>query len=288
MMKLSSQVDRDLLIQGLDQYFLETDKRTPVNSTPEVINVTFPEGGYSHFLAGQICVVLARKESDILSRIKEELILGNYGQMDGILGRVNADFTNVIEGSKKTQPQHLSDIPVLAEVSYNKHKFIAGMQIFESLDAVGMFIPFSGGDLDVDKFDLDLFVKDESSELLECLILIRQPEFSLFEQAVNRKVSGDVSELRIGSEPKMLWGAVALVVGAVVVVGAALATYAKRTARERRKQMERQAERSGNRLMPERMSLEETDKLLEQLEMSSSLDELLENRADLMSKGVLF
>ncbi|MFO0874088.1 MAG: hypothetical protein U0575_08975 [Phycisphaerales bacterium] len=174
---------------------------------------------------GAIGIFIAKKGSGVLDQVREAATKGG-----AVADKFAAKLTSQLKKRKTMSVGDAVDLiakqSVFADVRYGGATVCNGLFVPKGLDCAVVLLPYNGGRLLADGFQLAEYLQDGTKDGLEGIAVVSQPPLSAAEIAAHLAVPEDQIELNVGFASwcdTTAW-AVAAVVAVAVLVVVALAT----------------------------------------------------------------
>jgi hypothetical protein len=222
-----------------------------------------PEGSVTCFWCGSDGEIIDDLEYAILSHDLEEL--------DEIGDRVADDV-----GSRSISPveeavKEAADTPVIFDLRYDGQELAKNLYL-PDMELGAITLPYNGGDLDRDKFEIVEHAAEGASERpYDYLVVTASPKLSDLEREITASLPNDIVDMKVGGTGPV--AATPTVAAAAGTVAAALATAVTL--------------KSGSDFHDRLATVGVSDRFVRQMGVRSSADELLEARREVFEEYML-
>ena len=212
------------LKQFTDDYEKEIGRRKKTVSHCRVIEIQdVPSGKLSFLPAGSISVFVARHGSPNLEVLHSSLRGQDYNAFGAAVGEHLDRLGQLIRHRKPLYDGSVHNAPVLGEVSYHGKKLSSAFMVHDSLPVNYAFLPYSGGQLNHEAFQLTQYAK--GSEQLESLVVLRKPHLTKVEQDILKQIPESEVTLQVGDPGKYGYCIIAATLTIMAVAATVVATY---------------------------------------------------------------
>jgi len=188
-------------LRALGKVFHERDIRIQRKSNIKVIDYEPSDINAETHLAwsGSLGIMVAPKGAEILKRFEESVTSDSKKDIE-LATELKNDVVGREPLSYEDAVQILVKEPVFASIKYKGRILSSGIFIPDGLQAYTAGIPYSGGEIDINSFELVEHLKDGTEgNNLEAIILRRAPKLTEAEKFALSELNDD--ELNIGYAP---------------------------------------------------------------------------------------
>ena len=169
------------------QYAKELESREQHFTTPRVFEMEASQVKIKSLPGGAIWGVVGLPGSPTITSLIRALESKDYSVLDG-LARAQLTRFDSFEAIRKLGVGKLSDIPVLADLHYRQRRIAPGLFTTPSLDALISVMPYTGGRLTHEDFQLAQYPLPSREANLECVVVIRPPVLTDIEKQIRDRV----------------------------------------------------------------------------------------------------
>jgi hypothetical protein len=206
-----------------------------------------PPGKLTFLPEGSISIFVAQRRSPSLEALHSTLRGSDYDAFREALGTNLKRLSRLIGERKPFHGGSFRNAPVLGDVSYKGRILSRAFMVSETLPVNFAFLPYLGGDLDHEGFELTQYAK--RSGALEALIILRKPKLTRVEQDLLKQIPPEQSSLQIGDAGIYANCIIAATLTVLALAAGIYVTYivynqmrAERERQDRQNQQDRQAQ----------------------------------------------